>query len=260
MADRPHPARLYDYFLGGHAHYAVDRAAAKEVLDLFPTARAAARANRSFMHRAVRYLTRKGIRQFLDIGAGLPMAPNVHEVAQQTAADSRVLYVDTDPLVLTYADAFLDSAPGGPSRCIRGDVRRPEVLLRTARASGFLNWQEPVALLMHGLLHLLPDPCEPHGILTELLSALPAGSALSLTHCTADFDPRTWAALSAVHDKDSTVLQPRAEADVARFFDGLHLADPGLVPVHRWQPDPGETASVNADAEHALYAGLAIKP
>ncbi|MFE7124932.1 SAM-dependent methyltransferase [Streptomyces sp. NPDC057617] len=259
--DRPHSARMYDYYLGGKTNYAVDREAAQEVTRHFPGISTVARVNRAFMHRSARYLASQcGIRQFIDIGTGIPTAPNLHEVAQEAAPDARVVYVDSDPIVLVYADGLLNSSPQGATTYVEGDVTDPGSVLAAIEESGYLDLNRPVGLSLHALLHFVPDDRDPYGIVRTLLNRLAPGSYLSLSHCTPDFDPAAWAAIVNVYTAAGTPTQVRSRAEVLRFFDGLTLTDPGLVVAHRWRPEAASGPSLVTDTQVSLYAGVAQKP
>ncbi|MFE3881778.1 SAM-dependent methyltransferase [Streptomyces lydicus] len=258
--DRPHSARMYDYYLGGKTNYLVDREAAQEVISLFPSIPAAARANRSFMHRAVHYLaSERDVRQFIDIGTGIPTTPNLHEVAQRVDPGCRVVYVDNDPLVLMYADELLDGTPEGKTHYVEADANSPEKVLRAVRATESLNWEEPIGLSLHALLHFVPDAADPYGVVGALVAELPQGSYLSLTHCTGDFDPESWAAVIDVYISSGTPTQVRSKDEVQQFFQNLEMVDPGLVVAHRWRPETGSGPSLHSDAAVSLYGGVASK-
>src|ERR1700733_2193287 len=185
---KPHAARIYDYLLGGKDHFAVDRETAEKGIKLIPTGRTAARENRSFLGRAVRYLVAEaGIRQFLDIGAGLPSANNVHEVAQAVTPSCRVVYVDNDPLVLAHARALLTSSPEGKTAYIHADLRDPEKILADPATVATLDFTKPVALMLVAILHFIPDSDEPRRIVATLLDALPPGSYLVASHATGEY-------------------------------------------------------------------------
>ncbi|MFI6208072.1 SAM-dependent methyltransferase [Streptomyces sp. NPDC051041] len=258
--DRPHSARMYDYYLGGKTNYAVDREAARAVIRVFPAIETAARANRAYMHRAVRYLAQRGVRQFIDVGTGIPTAPNLHEVVQAVRPDASVVYVDNDPIVLVYADELLDGTPEGTTRYVEADATRPDEVLAAVEGTGAIDFDQPVALSLHALLHFVPDDKDPYGIVGRLLERLAPGSCLSLSHCTGDFDPEAWAAIVDTYRQRGTPAQVRTRAEVLRFFDGLRLADPGLVVAHRWRPEPGSGPGPVTDKQVSLYAGVARKP
>lgn len=231
---RPHPARVYDALLGGKNHYSVDRDAAENSLRRNPRGYLDVRHNRDFMRRAVLYLTREaGLRQFLDVGTGLPTSPNVHEIAQSVAPQARVVYVDHDPVVLAHARALLSSGPQGRTAYLDADLRAPDTILDGARAT--LDLDRPVGLGLGAILHFVEDPAA-HDILAKLLDALPSGSAVFLTHVTADLNPET-----IVPGLKATGLPftLRTRAEFLRFLtdNGMEPVEPGVVPVHRWRPD-----------------------
>ena len=264
--DRPHPARMYDYYLGGKDHYELDRVAAHEVETTFPGISMCARVNRAFMHRSTRELVRRGYRQWLDIGTGIPTRPNLHEVAQEAAAETRVVYVDNDPLVLTHARALLTSTPEGRTAYVQADVTSPEQILGSPELRTTLDLSQPVVLSLHALLHFVPDSADPHGIVRRLLAALPSGSALSLTHCTGDFAPATWQKIVTIYRLGGIPAQVRHKDEVAGFFDGLRVLEPGIVLAHRWRPNDLDRPVRSpdgrpvGDAEVSLWAGIGIKP
>ena len=238
---RPHPARRYDYWLGGKDNFQADRDAAEAIAAVFPHIRTAARENRAFMQRAVRFLAAEaGVRQFLDIGTGLPTANNVHDVAQGVAPESRIVYVDNDPLVLTHARALLTSSEQGATAYIDADVRDPDRILDDPAVKDTLDWSRPVALLLVAVLHFVEDGDDPYAIVRKLVGALPAGSYLVLSHATFDpLDPETIAAMNAVNEGIKPQFCPRTLAEVSRFFEGYDLLEPGIVSVSDWRPGPG---------------------
>jgi hypothetical protein len=234
-----HHARMYDYLLGGKDNYAADRAAMDEVVRIWPKTVSTARANRAFLGRAVRYLAAEaGIRQFLDIGTGIPAAGNTHEVAQAIAPETRVAYVDYDPLVLAYASALLVSSRQGATDYIHADLRDTGTVL--AKAAELLDFTQPVAVTMLAILHSIPDSDNPHAIVTRLMGAVPPGSYLAISHGGSDLLSRE--ALEDIMDvtdrrvQQKTVLRTREQ--VARFFEGTDLVEPGLVRVEEWRPEP----------------------
>ncbi|MFD7919699.1 SAM-dependent methyltransferase [Streptomyces sp. NPDC059740] len=256
--DRAHSARMYDYLLGGKSNYMVDREAAETVMRLFPAAETAARANRAFMHRSVRCLARLGVRQYIDIGTGMPMSPNLHEVAQSAAPECRVVYVDNDPIVLVYGDSLLDGTAKGKTCCVQADITDPAALIDTVRSEGILDFEEPVALSLHALLEYVTGD-EPYRIVRRLMQAMPSGSHLSLSHVTGDFAPDAMKAVVDVYAQAGTPVQVRTRAEVSRFFHGLDLIDPGLAVAHRWRPEPASGPGLVTDRQVAVYAGVARK-
>lgn len=254
----PHSARIYDYWLGGKDNFAADRAVAEALMTAIPTVRSMAAENRHFVHRAARYLAGKaGVRQFLDIGTGIPTRPNLHEVAQQVAPETRVVYVDNDPIVLAHARALMISSEQGRSEYIHADMRQPEMILNHRTLREVLDLDQPVALTMIAILMLLNDADDPWRKIRVLMDALPSGSYVAITHPTGDFNPEAVKTAVASAVDSGMTLVPRSRDEVARFFEGWELVEPGIVPVMAWQPDDGEPAD-----PHAAYywAGVARKP
>ncbi|GAA2424227.1 SAM-dependent methyltransferase [Streptomyces glaucus] len=259
--DRPHSARMYDYFLGGVTNFPADREAAARAIAAFPSTLIAARSNRAFMRRSTRCLAQLGIEQFLDIGTGIPTSPNLHEVAQSVVPRARVVYTDNDPIVLTHARALLRSRPEGATAYMHADVTDPAGLLAHHVLRGTLDFHRPIALSLNALLHFVTDEHhDAHGIVESLKAALPSGSALVVSHATPDFDPEAIARVTAIYRAAGTPVQARTREEIARFFTGWELLDPGLRPILRWRPDPEEAHLTFTDAEAACYAGVARKP
>jgi hypothetical protein len=256
---RPNSARVYDYFIGGKNHFAVDREVGDKVLRHSRSAQVAAVENRAFLGRAVRYLAGEaGIRQFLDIGTGLPTADNVHEVAQSIAPSSRVVYVDNDPLVLTHAWALLTSSPEGRTAYIQADLRDPACILAHPDTQTLLDFSEPVALMLVAILHLIPDEYGPASIIKSLLDALPPGSYLVASHLVTDHDPVATKAGQRVMNGAGIAMQKRDSATFAQLaFGDLELVRPGVVLVSEWRP--GGAGPRPAPAEVNCYAGVARK-
>lgn len=261
--DRPHPARMYDYFLGGLTNYKADRETATEALRAYPNATVAARHNRAFMHRAVRHLSRdRGIRQFLDIGTGVPTEPNLHQVAQAEHPDARIMYTDNDPLVLTYARALLRGAPEGATEYVEADVRDPETILDHAR--DFLDFGQPLAISLIALFHFLGDKDDPVAVARKFVTAMPSGSALVLSHATCDLDP-SMQLLADAYNARGVTTRFRTHEEILHFFDGLEMAEPGLVPTCDWRPELAASGlsqlpgMVDA-AEVGVFAGVGVKP
>lgn len=250
---------MYDYFLGGKNHFAADRELADTVLASTPSARVAARENRAFLGRAVRFLTAEaGIRQFLDIGTGLPTTNNVHQVAQEIAPESRVVYADNDPLVLAHARALLTSSPEGRTSYIQADLREPETILDSPVVRETLDFSQPVALMLVAILHFLPDRDRPEAAIAKLLDALPPGSYLVASHTTAEHDPEQWAPLQRAYESGGIPGQFRDSGEFARLaFSGLDLVPPGVVLVSEWRPD--DVGPRPTPAEVSVYGGVARK-
>ncbi len=233
-----HQARIYDYTLGGKDNYAADRAAAEAGLAVWPDMAWASRANRAFLGRAVRYLAAEaGIRQFLDIGTGIPTAGNTHEVAQSVAPDSRVVYVDYDPVVLAHARALLTSSEAGATEYIDADLRDTGTIL--GQAGKLLDFTRPVSVTLLGILHAIPDSDDPHAIVATLMAAVPPGSYLAISHLGSDLfgKERTESIQGAFGGKMQQRLTWRSREEVARFFEGTDLVEPGLVRLEEWRPD-----------------------
>ncbi|MDG6103330.1 SAM-dependent methyltransferase [Dactylosporangium aurantiacum] len=244
----PNVARMYDYYLGGYHNFAVDREAAERILAIFPDTPAAARTNRRFLQRAVRHLAQAGVRQFLDIGTGLPTQGNVHDIA-----DGRVVYVDNDPVAVAQARSLVD----GLDRVsvALADLREPEALLCDPDVAGHLDFGEPVAILMVSILHFVPDEADPAGLIARLRDATVPGSHLVVSHLTRDGVPDAPAQQGQqVYRQSSAPIVPRTRADILRLFDGYELLDPGLVWLGDWRPDDGD-----AQVSHG-YGGVGVKP
>ncbi|MET0494492.1 MAG: SAM-dependent methyltransferase [Actinoplanes sp.] len=250
-----HPARRYDYWLGGKDNFAADRESGDAIAEKFPAIRTAVVENRRFLRRAVTYLTETaGLRQFLDIGTGLPTANNTHEVAQAIAPGSRIVYVDNDPLVLTHARALLTSAPEGMTAYVDADLREPEKILAAPELRGTLDLTQPVALMLVATLHFITEQDDPYAIVRRLLSALPPGSHLAISHATSDYLPPELVAdiTSGRHGQGRL----RTRAEITRFFTGLELIPPGVAPVAEWRAEH-EPQPRPAAAETSMFAGLA---
>ena len=261
--DRPHPARVYDYLLGGKDNYAADRAAAEEGLKANPNSRIPPRENRAFLRRAARYLASEGgVSQFLDIGTGIPTSPNVHEVAQHVEPRSRIVYVDNDPIVLAHARALLTSGPAGKTAYIDADLRDVDKILSSPELNETLDLSLPVALLLIAIMHFVSDADDPYGLADRLLAGLPSGSYLALSHLTGDFDPAAWEGVAAVYRRSGVTMQVRSRPQIERFFAGLDLIDPGVVSLPHWRPDRADIGqeSPPTDAEVSVYGGVARKP
>ena len=251
----PHPARRYDYLLGGKDNFEADRTSAEAILKVFPTARVAARQNRQFLKRAVGFLAETGVRQFLDVGTGIPTTPNTHEVAQQVDPGSRVVYVDNDPIVLVHARALLTSSPQGRTAYLDADMREPETILKSDEVADTFDLARPVGLLLVAVLHFVEDDALATRIVRTLADGLPSGSYLVLSHVTGDLiDPETARKATAVAG-DATA---RTRVRIEGFFDGLDLVDPGVTVVSQWRPEPDEDLPSPADV--SIFGGVARKP
>lgn len=260
---RPHPARVYDYLLGGKDNFPADREAAAAGLKANPNSRIPPRENRAFLRRAVAYLAREaGIAQFLDIGTGIPTSPNVHEIAQGINPSARIVYVDNDPIVLAHARALLTSGPDGRTAYIHADITDPGKILSSPELLETLDLSQPVGLLLIAVLHFVADEDDPAGLVAKLLASLPSGSYLVLSHLTGDFDPQAWEGVAAVYRRSGVVMQVRSKPTIEGFFAGLELVDPGVVSLPRWRPDPdvAEAGVQPSDAAVSVYGGIARKP
>jgi len=231
-----HPARVYDYWLGGKDNFAADREAAEQVIAANPQVLPGVRANRAFLGRAVRYLAGEaGVRQFLDIGTGLPTADNTHEVAQQVAPQCRVVYVDNDPIVLAHARALLTSMPEGATAYVDSDLRDTDAVLQGAAQT--LDFSQPVAVMLLMILQYIPDEEDPWGIVARLMDAAPPGSYLALSDTAADIDADAVAESARRYNQRLGAVRQtrRSEAEFTRFFEGLDLLDPGVAPLPQWR-------------------------
>ena len=251
-----HPARVYDYWLGGKDNFEADRIAGEETIAAYPAIRASARANRAFLARTVRYLAaEEGIRQFLDIGTGLPTANNTHEVAQSVAPASRVVYVDNDPLVLAHARALLTSNPEGVTAYLDADLRATDQVLD--QAADILDFRQPVAIMLLAILHYIPDLAEAKRIMARLISAVPPGSYVTISHAASDISPDEMAELIRRMNQHlaeaNHVGRPREV--VAQFFEGLELLEPGVVKVTDWRPEP----KLEEEGPTSLWGGVGRK-
>ena len=249
-----HPARVYDYWLGGKDNFAADRQAAEEVLKAKPGIRLNVRANRGFLARAVRYLVGEaGISQFLDIGTGIPTANNTHEVAQAVRPDAGVVYVDNDPIVLTHARALLTSTQGTTS-FIEADLRDTGLILSAAAKT--LDFSKPVAIMMIAVLHLIPDQDDPWRIVSEFMQAVPSGSYLAVSHPASDVDSRdAERAAQSYNQHVAAPMRRRSREEFGRFFDGLEIIEPGIVQMHQWRP-----AETDLTAPSSGHAAVGRKP
>jgi S-adenosyl methyltransferase len=254
----PHPARRYNYWLGGKDNFAADRESGDLLAKSYPAARIAARANRAFLGRAVSYLTGEaGLRQFLDIGTGLPTVENTHEVAQRIAPDSKIVYVDNDPMVMVHARALLTSTPEGETRYLEQDLRRPVEILRSLE---ILDRSQPIGLILVAVIHFLASQEEARSIVATLLEALPSGSHLLMSCATTEFlTPELTANWDESLRSGRSDVHPRTRAEFEEFFTGLELIDPGIVAVSEWRPDPAADEHPSP-VEASIFGAVARKP
>jgi hypothetical protein len=257
----PQSARVYDYLLGGKDNYPADRALGGKIIELVPTIRTQVRAQRAFLRRTVHYLTAEaGIRQFLDIGTGIPTAGNVHDVAQAIAPASRVLYVDNDPIVLVHARALLSSSPEGATAYIDADLREPEKILNHPDLLRTLDLSQPTGLLLVAILHFIMDADDPYGVVGRLVGAMPSGSHLVVSHVTADpMPPEVFARIDAANAAAGIPFRFRTREEFARFLDGLEPVPPGIQSIAKWraEDEPQPRPSV---ADTATYGAVARIP
>ena len=252
-----HHARVYNYWLGGKDHFAADRAYADALTAVYPATATTARENRAFLGRAVRFLVdQAGLFQFLDIGTGIPAPGSTHEIAQQARPDSRIVYIDNDPVVLAHARALLTGSEPGTTDYLDADLRHPGPILRQAAQT--LDFSKPVGLLLFSVLHAIGDEDDPHQVVATLMDALPSGSYLALSHGTTDNVGREIDAkvMELTRQMSHHQYTSRSKAEIARFFDGLDLVEPGLVQAREWRPGPQDKTT----GDLVLWAGVARKP
>jgi hypothetical protein len=255
--DHPSAARMYDYLLGGNHNFAVDRKAAERILSIVPDAAVHAQANRAFLYRAVRYMLDAGVRQFLDIGSGVPTVGNVHEVAQRVDPEARVVYVDIDPVAVTHSRSILAGNPF--ATVIQADLRRPEGILRNPSVRDLLDFDQPVGLLLVAVLHAIGDDDDPYALVERLKTELAPGSHLVISHGTTDGVREQVEQVAKQSAENRYPLSLRDHAGVVRFFDGFELVEPGLVWLSQWRPDhPSDVADQPERA--GAYAGVGRKP
>jgi S-adenosyl methyltransferase len=256
-ARKAYSARRYDYWLGGKDNFAADRRSGDEVEVVFPTIRLSTIENRRFLRRAVGFLMGAGIRQFLDIGSGMPTDSNTHEVAQAIAPQSRVVYVDNDPIVVSHARALLVSSPEGHIDYVEGDLRAPQDILRSPGLRATLDMEQPIGLMLLALLHFFHDADDPYGLVGQLVAAMPPGSYLVMSHGT--YDPLPAEAISRLEEVNAVTevrWRARSRDEFARFFAGLQLVDPGIVSIGDWHPTPG---SIPPAAEDLVTYGAVAR-
>jgi hypothetical protein len=258
----PHPARIYDYLLGGKDNFAADREAAEHLIKVSPGTREGVRAHRAFLRRAVRHLaTEAGMTQFLDIGTGIPTQGNTHEVAQQANPEARVAYVDNDPIVLVHGRALLTGSAAGMTSVIEADMRKPETILSHPEVRAVIDFDRPVAVIMAGVLHFVTDAEDPYGLVETFKAAVPSGSHLLLSHITLDFAPQVdEEEFTKPYDNSTAPMVPRTLDQVLRFFEGWRVIDPGVVEVVRWRPDEYKDRERIPGGHAWAYGALAAKP
>ncbi|HEU4425608.1 MAG TPA: SAM-dependent methyltransferase [Pilimelia sp.] len=249
--ERPSVARMYDYYLGGSHNFAVDRAAAQQMIAAVPEAPLMAQANRAFLRRAVRFLTDAGIRQFLDIGSGIPTVGNVHEIAQRATPDARVVYVDIDPVAVAHSREIL--ADNHLATAIQEDLRRPREILDHPEVRKLIDFSEPVAVMIVAVLHFVPDSDDPASVITTIRDALVPGSFLTLSQASDEGRPREQRDdAEEIYRRTDNPLAVRNRAELTRLFDGFTLIEPGVVWVPQWRPDPLDSVH---DADRAAFVG-----
>ncbi|KMS67989.1 methyltransferase [Streptomyces viridochromogenes] len=255
-----HSARIYDYILGGKDHYPADREAGDAMAREWPALPVHMRANRNFMNRAVRYLAEEaGIRQFLDVGSGIPTSPNIHEIAQSVAPGARVVYVDNDPLVLALSQGRLSGTAQGRTAYVEADMREPATVLDSPAFRETLDLGEPVALAVIAIVHFMLDEHDAVGIVRRLLEPLPAGSYLAMSIGTAEFAPDEVGRVAREYAARGMPMRLRTRSEAEEFFTGLDLVEPGIVQVHKWRPDGTGTEAIR-DEDIAMYGAVARKP
>jgi SAM-dependent methyltransferase len=252
---KPSAARIYDYFLGGAHNFAVDRALADQITTMTPNVGQTMRAGRAFLRRAVRFLVGAGIRQFLDIGSGIPTVGNVHEIAQQAAPESKVIYVDVDPIAVAHSQAILEG--NDRAAVIQADLREPEGILAEARQAGLIDFSRPTAILLAGVVHFVPDADDPASHVATLRNTLTPGGYLVLSHTTMDDQPPEVVQAQQLSQRTGTEIALRSRAQVEAYFEGLTLVEPGLVFLPAWRPDPGDV--VDHPEQVAAYGGVGRK-
>lgn len=257
--DKPSPARMYDYFLGGYHNFAVDRRAADQVLSLNPETSLIMRANRSFLRRAVSVMLDRGIDQFLDIGSGIPTVGNVHEIAQRTNPVARVVYVDIDPIAVMHSEAILKDVAN--TVVIEADARQTAQMLASPKLQSMLDFSRPIGVLLVALLHFIVDDNEAYNIVRALREALPSGSYLALSHGTDEQVPvRTIVEGGKIYARSTNPVVMRSRSQIAAFFDGLEMIEPGLVYAPLWWPEGPEDLFIDQPERSFIYAGVGRKP
>lgn len=254
---RPSAARVYDYFLGGSHNFEVDREAARQAMALLPDVAVHAQANRAFLYRAIHHLLDAGVRQFLDIGSGVPTVGNVHEVAQRVDPQARVAYVDIDPVAVAHSRAILDG--NDRAAVVQQDLRQPGAILGHRDLRDVLDFDRPVGLLLVAILHAIGEPDDPHRIVRQLTGSLAPGSYLVVSHGTSDSQPELHEKFKPLLERGGYQVTPRSRAEVARFFDGLELVAPGVVWLSQWRPEHPDDVGDHPERA-AWYAAVGRKP
>jgi S-adenosyl methyltransferase len=254
---KPSVARAYDYTLGGAHNFAVDREFADRLMAAVPDMRLTARANRAFLHRAVRFLVQAGVRQFLDIGSGIPTVGNVHEIAQEAVASARVVYVDIDPVAVAHSRQIL--AGNSAATAIQADLRDPELILGHPQVQALLDFDQPIGLMLVAILHAVPDSDAPYGIVARLRDALAPGSYLTISHATADRRPDDMGQITQMFKQTTTPTTTRTRDEILRFFTGFDLVEPGLVWSPQWRPDSPDHVGEHPE-RMMMYVGVGRKP
>ncbi|WP_433724302.1 SAM-dependent methyltransferase [Nocardia sp. CA-129566] len=254
--DRPSASRVYDYFVGGMHNFEIDRQLARQIEAFTPNVAETMRANRDLLRRCVRFLVDAGINQFLDIGSGIPTVGNVHEVAQWRDPSARVVYVDIDPVAVAHSSAILDGDPR--TAVIQADVGQPDVILADPQVRKLIDFDEPLAVLLLGVLHFVGDDADPRGCVAALRDAVAAGSYLAITHATSDGQPTEVLEAQKLSGRTSTEIVLRAKDEIAAYFDGWSLVEPGLVQLPLWRPDNPDDID-DAPEQSGAYGGVARK-
>jgi hypothetical protein len=257
--DRPNAARMYDYFLGGHHNFEIDRTAANQASSMWPDMPLVMRVNRAFLRRAVDYISAQGIDQFLDIGSGIPTVGNVHETARRSNPAARVVYVDHEPVAVAHSTAILRDVPG--TAIVQVDARQPEQILAHSEVSRLIDPDRPVGVLLVAVLHFVPDDDEARRIVATLRDALPSGSYLAISHGSFEGLPRaTHDRVAGLYERTPTPFRGRARAEIERLFDGFDMVEPGVVNIPLWHPEGPDDLMLDRPAECAGFCGMGRKP
>lgn len=257
--DKPNPARMYDYFLGGYHNFEIDRQAAEQVIAVYPYTTQVMRANRAFLRRAVTFLGGHGINQFLDIGSGIPTVGNVHEIAQHSDPTARVVYVDVDPIAVAHSEAILRNVPN--TAVIQADARQTEHILAHPHVQRLLDFNRPIGVLLVAVLHFVTGDEDAYGLVRKLRAALPSGSYFVISHGTHEsVRPEERQKVEDLYARSTNPIKARSWAQIERFFEDLELVEPGLVYVPRWWPEGPEDLFMDRPEASGIYAGVARKP